>query len=237
MEGRTMNGAKLDKIFKPKSIAVIGASETIGSAGYRIFRNLIGSGYEGVVFPVNTKRESIQGVQAYPTINHVPKVVDLAIIVTPATVVCDIVEQCGIRGIKGILIISAGFKEIGPEGVAREQRLLELKKKYGLSIVGPNCVGFILPYLNLNATFAGSMPSKGNIALFSQSGAICGAILDWAQSAKVGFSSFISVGSMLDVDFGDLIDYFARDPYTRSIVLYIEAITNARKFMSAARHF
>ena len=126
-----MNGAKLDKIFKPKSIAVIGASETIGSAGYRIFRNLIGSGYDGVVYPVNIKRESIQGVQAYPTINEVPKVVDLAIIVTPATVVCDIVEQCGIRGIKGILIISAGFKEIGPEGVAREQRLLELKKKYG----------------------------------------------------------------------------------------------------------
>ena len=160
-----MNGTTLDKIFKPKSIAVIGASETIGTAGYRIFRNLIGSGYEGVVFPVNTKRESVQGVQAYPTINEVPKIVDLAIIVTPASVVCDIVEQCAVRGIKGILIISAGFKEIGPEGVAREQRLLELKKKYGLRIIGPNCVGFIMPFLNLNATFAGSMPERGSIAL------------------------------------------------------------------------
>jgi len=232
-----MNGAKLDKIFKPRSIAVIGASETIGSAGYRIFRNLIGSGYEGVVFPVNSKRESIQGVQAYPSINDVPKVVDLAIIVTPASVVCDIVEQCGIRGVKGILIISAGFKEIGPEGVAREKRLLELKKKYGLSIIGPNCVGFIMPFLNLNATFAGSMPDKGSIALLSQSGAVCGAILDWAAAAKVGFSSFVSVGSMLDVDFGDLIDYFGMDIHTRSIVLYIESITEARKFMSATKAF
>ena len=232
-----MNGTSLDKIFKPKSIAVIGASDTIGSAGYRIFRNLIGSGYEGVVYPVNTKRESVQGVQAYPTINEVPKVVDLAIVVTPAQTVVDIVEQCAKRGIKGILIISAGFKEIGPEGAAREQQLLEIKKKYGLQILGPNCVGFIMPYLNLNATFAGSMPERGSIALFSQSGAVCGAILDWAAAAKVGFSSFVSVGSMLDVDFGDLIDYFGMDIHTRSIVLYIEAITDARKFMSATKGF
>jgi acetyltransferase len=232
-----MNSASLDKIFKPKSIAVIGASETVGSAGYRIFRNLIGSGYDGVVFPVNTKRESVQGVQAYPTINDVPKIVDLAIIVTPAVTVVDIVEQCAVRGIKGILIISAGFKEIGPEGAAREQQLLEIKKKYGLQIVGPNCVGFIMPYLNLNATFAGSMPEKGSIALFSQSGAVCGAILDWAAAAKVGFSSFVSVGSMLDIDFGDLIDYFGMDVHTRSIVIYIEAITDARKFMSATKGF
>lgn len=232
-----MNGTTLDKIFKPKSIAVIGASETIGSAGYRIFRNLIGSGYEGVVFPVNSKRESVQGVQAYPSINEVPKIVDLAIIATPASVVCDVVEQCGIRGIKGILIISAGFKEIGPEGVAREQRLLDLKKKFGLRIIGPNCVGFIMPFLNLNATFAGSMPERGSIALLSQSGAVCGAILDWAAAAKVGFSSFVSVGSMLDVDFGDLIDYFGMDVHTRSIVLYVESITDARKFMSATKAF
>lgn len=232
-----MNGSNLDKIFKPKSIAVIGASDTLGSAGYRIFRNLIGSGYDGIVYPVNPKRESVQGVQAYPSINAVPKVVDLAIICTPATAVCDIVEQCGIRGIRGILIISAGFKEIGAEGVAREKRLLDLKKQYDLRIIGPNCVGFIMPYLNLNATFAGSMPDKGNIALLSQSGAVCGAILDWAAAAKVGFSSFVSVGSMLDVDFGDLIDYFGMDIHTRSIVLYIESITDAKKFMSATKGF
>ncbi|RLF56711.1 MAG: acetyl-CoA synthetase, partial [Thermoplasmata archaeon] len=232
-----MGVEKLDKLFKPKSIAVVGASNKVGAAGYRIFRNLIGSGYEGVVYPVNPNNESIQGVQAYPSIKDIPKTVDMAIIVTPAKVVIDVVEQCGKEGIKGILIISAGFKEIGEEGKAKEKELLKLKEKYGLRIVGPNCVGFILPYLNMNATFARSSPAKGNIALFSQSGAICGAILDWAESAKVGFSSFISVGSMLDVDFGDLIDYFGRDAHTRSIVLYAESITDARKFMSASRHF
>jgi len=227
----------LDKVFRPKSIAVIGASDRVGSAGYRIFRNLIGSGFDGVVYPVNPKKESIQGVQAYKDINEVPKAVDLAIVVTPSKVVLDVVEACGKKGIHGILIISAGFKEIGEEGKKLEQRLLDIKEKYKLRIVGPNCVGFILPYLNLNATFAGSMPDKGNIALFSQSGAVCGAILDWAASAKVGFSSFVSVGSMADVDFGDLIDYFGRDAHTKSIVLYVESITDARKFMSASRHF
>lgn len=232
-----MGVESLDKMFKPKSIAVIGATDKVGKTGYRIFRNLIGSGYDGVVYPVNPTKESVQGVAAYKSVDEIPKVVDLAIIVTPAKVVCDVVERCGKKGIKGILIISAGFKEIGEEGKKLEQKLLQLKEKYKLRIVGPNCVGYSLPYLNLNATFAGSMPEKGNIALFSQSGAVCGAILDWATAAKVGFSAFISVGSMLDVDFGDLIDYFGRDPYTKSIVLYSESITNARKFMSAARGF
>jgi acetyltransferase len=232
-----MGVENLDYIFKPKSIAVIGASNTVGSAGYRVFRNLIGSGYEGVVYPVNPKYESIQGVQAYPSVKDVPKSVDLAIISTPAQTVLDIVEQCGKKSIKGILIISAGFKEIGAEGVALEKKLLEIKEKYKMRIVGPNCVGFVVPYLNLNATFIGSMPERGNIALFSQSGAVCGAILDWAQASKVGFSSFVSVGSMLDVDYGDLIDYFGMDIHTRSIVLYVESITDAKKFMSATKSF
>ena len=232
-----MGAENLDKVFKPKSIAVIGASNKVGSAGYRIFRNLIGSGYEGVVYPVNPNRESIQGVQAFPSVEDLPKVVDLAIIATPAKIVPDITEQCGKKGIKGILIISAGFKEIGEEGLALEKSIIDIKEKYGLRIVGPNCVGFILPYLNLNATFAGSMPEEGNIALISQSGAVCGAILDWAAAAKVGFSAFASVGSMIDVDFGDLIDYFGMDIHTRSIVLYIESITEAKKFMSAAKSF
>jgi len=232
-----MGVENLDYIFKPKSIAVIGASNTVGSAGYRVFRNLIGSGYEGVVYPVNPKHDSIQGVQAYPSVTDLPKVVDLAIISTPAQTVLDVVEQCGKKGIKGILIISAGFKEIGAEGIALEKKLIDIKEKYGLRIVGPNCVGFVVPYLNLNATFIGSMPERGNIALFSQSGAVCGAILDWAQASKVGFSSFVSVGSMLDVDYGDLIDYFGMDIHTRSIVLYVEFITDAKKFMSATKSF
>jgi acetyltransferase len=232
-----MGVENLDKIFKPKSIAIIGATDRVGAPGYSIFRNLIGSGYEGVVYPVNPKKDSIQGVQAYHSIQELPKVVDLAIIVTPSNIVIDVLEQCGKKGIKGILIISAGFKEIGDEGKKLEKKLWDIKEKYGLRIVGPNCVGFIMPYLNMNATFARTMPGKGNIALFSQSGAVCGAILDWAASAKVGFSSFVSVGSMLDVDFGDLIDYFGMDMHTRSIVLYIESITNAHKFMSAAKSF
>jgi len=232
-----MGVENLDKIFKPKSIAVIGASNVVGKPGYNIFRNLIGSGYSGVVFPINPKNESIQGVQAYKSIDDLPQPVDLAIIATPSKIVLDVVEQCGKKGIKGILIISAGFKEIGEEGKELEKKLWEIKEKYNLRIVGPNCVGFILPYLNLNATFARTMPIKGNIALFSQSGAVCGAILDWAAAANVGFSSFVSVGSMLDIDFGDLIDYFGMDIHTRSIVLYVESITNARKFMSAARSF
>jgi len=232
-----MSVENLNNIFKPKSIAVVGASATAGSAGYRVFRNLIGSGYEGVVYPVNPKYESVLGVQAYKSVTDLPKTVDLAIILTPAKTVPDILEQCGKKGIKGIMIISAGFKEIGSEGIALEKKLVDIKNKYGMRIVGPNCVGFIMPYLNLNATFIGSNPERGNIALFSQSGAVCGAILDWAQSAKVGFSSFVSVGSMLDVDFGDLIDYFGMDIHTRSIVLYIESITDARKFMSATKSF
>jgi acetyltransferase len=227
----------LDKIFKPKSIAVIGASDKAGSPGYRVFRNLIGSGYEGVVYPINPNRESVQGVHAYKTITELPKVVDLAIIITPAITVPDILEQCGKMGVKGVLIITAGFKEIGPQGAALEQQLFGIKKKYNMRILGPNCVGFIMPYLNLNASFTGSTPDKGNIALFSQSGAVCGAILDWAAAAKVGFSSFVSVGSMLDIDFGDLIDYFGLDQHTRSLVLYVESITNAKKFMSAAKSF
>jgi len=232
-----MGVENLEKIFKPKSIAVIGASNKIGSAGYRIFRNLIGSGFTGIAYPVNPKYESIQGVEAYQTIASLPKTPDLAIIVTPSQVVLDVVEQCGKKGIQGLIIISAGFKEIGDEGKKLEKKLYDLKEKYHLRIIGPNCVGVIMPYLEMNATFAGSMPEKGNIALFSQSGAVCGSILDWAASAKVGFSSFVSVGSMLDVDFGDLIDYFGRDMHTRSIVIYIENVTHARKFMSAARSF
>lgn len=232
-----MGVENLDKIFKPSSIAVIGATNRVGAPGFSIFRNLIGSGYEGVVYPVNPNRDSVQGVQAYKSVSDLPKVVDLAIIVTPAKTVPSIVEECGKFGIKGILIISAGFKEVGEEGRKLEEEILKIKEKYNLRIVGPNCVGFTIPYLNLNATFARSMPERGNIALFSQSGAICGAILDWAAAAKVGFSAFVSVGSMLDVDFGDLIDYFGMDIHTRSIVLYIESITNARKFMSAARSF
>ena len=227
----------LDKIFNPTSIAVIGASDREGSVGYRLFRNLISVGYRGVVYPVNHKHSSVQGIQAYPSVDKLPKQVDLAVIATPADTVPDLVEQCGKAGIQGIIIVSAGFKEIGSAGKALEQKILETSKKYNMRIIGPNCLGIIRPQRRLNASFAAKNALPGNIAFISQSGALCTAILDWAHSENIGFSNFVSIGSMIDVDYGDLIDYFGSDPQTRSIIMYIEGLTNARKFMSAARHF
>lgn len=227
----------LDKIFNPKSVAVIGASDEEGSVGYALMRNFLDFGFEGRIYPVNIRKTEILGLKAYPSVEQIPETVDLAVIATPAKTVPDIVEQCGRAGIKGIIIISAGFKEVGPEGKALEDKILEIKQKYGLRIVGPNCLGIIRPSNKLNATFLKKMPKEGNIAFISQSGALGSAILDWAMHENIGFSNFVSVGSMIDVDFGDLIDYFGTDPKTRSILMYIEGLTNARKFMSAARHF
>jgi acetyltransferase len=227
----------LHKIFDPKSIAVIGASDEEGSVGYALMKNLAELGYEGKVYPINLQKKEIFGHKAYQTVDQLPETVDLAVIATPAKIVPDVVEQCGKAGVIGIVIISAGFKEVGSEGKALEDKILEIKKKYGLRILGPNCLGIIRPSLHLNATFATSMPKPGNIAFISQSGALCTAILDWAIHENIGFSNFVSVGSMIDVDFGDLIDYFGTDPGTRSILMYIEGISNAREFMSAARHF
>jgi len=227
----------LDKIFNPQSIAVIGASDEQGSVGYAIMNNLTELGYKGNFYPVNIHKSKILGFKAYQTVDQLPENVDLAIIATPARIVPDVVEQCGKAGIVGIIIISVGFKEVGPEGRALEKKIVEIKKKYNLRIVGPNCLGIIRPSIHLNATFANKMPKLGNIAFISQSGALCTAILDWAIHQNIGFSNFVSVGSMIDVHFGDLIDYFGTDPETRSILMYIEGITDAREFISSARHF
>jgi len=227
----------LDKIFSPKSIALVGASDKEGSVGYTLIKNLTELGNKAKVYPVNIRKKEILGFKAYQTVDQLAETVDLAIIATPAKTVPDVVEQCGKAGIMGIIIISAGFKEVGPEGKALEERILEIKKRYNLRIIGPNCLGIIRPSIHLNATFGTKMPKPGNIAFISQSGALCTAILDWAIHENIGFSNFVSVGSMSDVDFGDLIDYFGTDPKTRSILMYIEGITNARKFMSAAKHF
>ncbi|MEM3622594.1 MAG: bifunctional acetate--CoA ligase family protein/GNAT family N-acetyltransferase [Candidatus Bathyarchaeia archaeon] len=227
----------LDKIFNPKSIAIIGASDEEGSVGYALMKNFIDLGFEGKVYPVNIRKTEILGLKAYQSVEQIPEPVDLAVIATPAKTVPEIVEQCGKAGIKGIIIISAGFKEVGAEGKALEDKILEIKNKYGLRIIGPNCLGIIRPSVKLNATFINKTPKPGNIAFISQSGALGSAILDWAIQENIGFSNFVSVGSMLDVDFGDLIDYFGTDPKTRSILMYIEGLTDARKFMSAARHF
>jgi acetyltransferase len=227
----------LDKIFNPKSVAIIGASDVEGSVGYAIVKNLTQQGYAGKVYFVNIRKPEILGVRTYPTVMEVPEIVDLAMIATPAKTVPDVVEECGKAGVKGAIIISAGFKETGPEGKALEAKILEKARKYGIRVIGPNCIGVMRPRINLNATFVNKVPKPGKVAFLSQSGALGSAILDWAISENIGFSNFVSVGSMIDVDFGDLIDYFGTDPHTKSILMYAEGITEARKFMSAARHF
>ncbi len=227
----------LDKVFNPKSVAIIGASDEEGSVGYAIVKNFTTFGYAGKVYYVNIRKPEILGVKTYPSVEQIPEPVDLAMIATPAKTVPAVVEQCGKAGVKGVIIVSAGFKETGPEGKALEDKILENARKYGVRVVGPNCIGIIRPRINLNATFVDKMPKPGKVAFLSQSGALGSAILDWAIHQNIGFSNFVSVGSMLDVDFGDLIDYFGSDPQTKSILMYVEGITEARKFMSAARHF
>ena len=225
----------LKNIFAPKNVAVIGATEKEGSVGRTILWNLISSPFGGAVFPINPKRPSLLGIKAYPSVKDVPDKIDLAVIVTPSSSIPDLIAECTEVGIKGAIVISAGFKEIGPEGVELERRLLENARKGGMRVVGPNCLGVMSPVSGLNATFAAGMARKGNVAFISQSGALCTAVLDWSFKENVGFSHFVSVGSMLDVDWGDLIYYLGDDPHTESIVIYMESIGNARSFLSAAR--
>ncbi|MDH5438939.1 MAG: CoA-binding protein, partial [Candidatus Bathyarchaeota archaeon] len=232
-----MGTENLDKIFNPQRIAVIGASDREDSVGFRLLRNLIGVGYKGVVYPVNPFRPTVQGITAYPNIKRIPRQVDLAMIATPAHIIPQIVEECGTAGVSGVIIVSAGFKEAGEEGKSLEKQILKHKNRYNMRIVGPNSLGVMRPGIKLNASFANKPPNSGKIAFISQSAALCASVLDWASEAHVGFSAMVSVGSMLDVDFGDLIDYFGTDTHTASIVLYVESIKNPRKFLSAARGF
>ncbi|MBD2346720.1 bifunctional acetate--CoA ligase family protein/GNAT family N-acetyltransferase [Anabaena subtropica] len=225
----------LDAIFAPQSVAVIGASEKAGSVGRTILWNLISNPFGGTVFPVNPKRHSVLGIKAYPAIAAIPETVDLAIIATPASTVPGIISECVDTGVQGVIIISAGFKEAGAEGIALEQQILQQAHRGNIRIIGPNCLGVMSPRTGLNATFASSMARSGNVGFLSQSGALCTAILDWSMEENVGFSAFVSIGSMLDVGWGDLIYYLGDDPQTKSIVIYMESIGDARSFISAAR--
>jgi acetyltransferase len=225
----------LDALFAPKSVAVIGATERAGSVGRTILWNLISNPFGGTVFPVNPKHRSVLGIKAYPGVADLPEPVDLAVVVTPAPTVPGIIGLCADVGVKGAIIISAGFKEIGPAGAELERLALSEARRGRMRLIGPNCLGLMRPRGGLNATFAGAMAQPGNVGFISQSGALCTAVLDWSLKENVGFSAFVSIGSMLDVGWGDLIDYLGDDPYTHSIVLYMEAIGDARAFLSAAR--
>lgn len=225
---------KLDVIFNPKSVAVIGASDTAGKVGYTVMKNLVSS-YKGKIYPINIKRNSVQGIKAYASIKDVPEKVDLVMIATPAETVPSLIDECGSAGAGGLVIITAGFNEAGGEGAELYKQLVEKASRYNMRIIGPNCLGFMRPKINLNASFADRMPLDGRIAFISQSGALGTAILDWSLEQGIGFSYFVSVGSMMDVSFHDLIDYFGADPNTESILIYMESLADARKFISAAR--
>ncbi len=227
----------LDRLFHPRSIAVIGASNRKGSVGYNLLHNLLSGGYEGPVYPISVSGETVQDVRAYPTVAEVPRRVDLAVIAVPARSVADAMRECGEAGVDAAVIVSSGFREIGGAGRKLEEELCAVAESFSMRILGPNCLGYMRPALRLNATFAHVVPPAGRVAFLSQSGALGTSILDWAAAKGLGFSAFVSVGSMADVDFGDLIDYFGADAHTSSIILYMESITDARKFMSAARHF
>jgi acetyltransferase len=225
----------LEAIFSPRAVAVIGATEKTGSVGRAILWNLISSPFGGTVYPVNPRRPNVLGIRSYPDIAAVPESVDLAVIVTPAPTVPQVIGECVKAKVKGAIIISAGFKEIGPEGAELEKKVLEQARQGQMRLIGPNCLGVMRPQIGLNATFAAQAARPGSVGFLSQSGALCTAILDWSLRVQVGFSAFVSIGSMLDVGWGDLIDYLGDDPYTKSIVIYMESIGDARSFLSASR--
>jgi len=221
--------------FDPKSVAVVGASREPGKVGYDILKNLIDAGFKGELFPINPKADEILNIDAYPDLLHVPAdEIDLVIVVIPAKYVLGIVDQCSKKGVKAIIVISAGFKESGGDGVEQERLLAEKCKSYGIRCIGPNCLGVICTDTSLNASFAACMPHNGNIAFISQSGALGTAILDISLGEKIGFSKFISTGNKVDVDETDLIAALADDPNTKVILGYIESVQDGRNFLRVA---
>jgi acetyltransferase len=225
----------LDAVFAPASVAVIGATSRPNTVGRTILENLLNGGYQGKVYVVNPNHDEVLGVKAYRNIRDTPEKVDLAIVATPAATVPQIIRECVDAGAKSAVVISAGFKERGAEGAALEKQIREQLRLGSMRLIGPNCLGLINPAIGLNATFAKGAPQLGNVAFLSQSGALLSAILDWSRREAVSFSAIVSTGSMLDVGWGDLIYYFGDDPHTKSILLYMESVGDARSFLSAAR--
>jgi acetyl coenzyme A synthetase (ADP forming)-like protein len=221
----------MKELFKPKNVVVIGASREPGKVGHAVLRNIIESGFKGEVYPVNPRADKVLGLNAYKSVLEVPGDIDLAVIVIPAQAVLDVMEECGRKGVKYAVVISAGFKEIGGEGIEREGKLIEIARKYGVRVVGPNCLGIIDLHTPLNASFASIPETKGGIAFISQSGALLSAILDWAPKAGIGFSKIVSLGNKADLNEVDFLTYLGEDPETKVILLYLESIADGRRFI------
>jgi len=230
-----MNTHYLAPLFTPESVALFGASDRPDSVGGVVFKNLLTSGYEGRIYGINPKREEVQGQRAYASLDDIDGTIDLAVVATPASSIPAIVEACGERGIRMMLILSAGFRETGAAGRKLEDRVTQLVRRYDIRLMGPNCLGIIRPDQGLNITFGNNNAQPGNLAFVSQSGAICTAILDWAEQNEIGFSAVVSSGIAADLGFGDYLDYLVSDPKTKAILLYIEGINDSRRFMSALR--
>lgn len=229
--------ASLDAVFKPRSIAVIGASRRKLTIGNKLLHNLLQYEFAGVVYPVNPNAKVVAAVATYPSVLDIPGEVDLAIIITPAATIPQLMEECGQKGVRGVIIISAGFAESSPEGRARQDEILEIARRYGMRLVGPNCMGIINtdPEVSMNATFASVFPPTGGIAMGTQSGALGGAILEYARDLNIGLSTFVSIGNKADVSSNDLLRYWEKDPFTKVILLYLESFGNPKKFVRIAR--
>ncbi|MGB7213695.1 MAG: GNAT family N-acetyltransferase [Gammaproteobacteria bacterium] len=227
--------AQIARIFEPASIAVIGASERPGSLGTVVLRNLLDAGFAGPIYPVNPKHAEVQGRRCLASVTEIGERVDLAVIVAPARVVPDVLRACGAAGVGAAVILSAGFRETGAEGRTLEDETVRVAREHGIRFIGPNCLGVLRPAARLNASFSQAMAKRGGVALVSQSGAVCTALLDWASVRDIGFSNVVSTGIGADVDFGEILDYLLLDPETRAIMLYVEGVHDARRFMSALR--
>ena len=225
----------LNSLFAPKSVAMFGASDRTDSVGQIVYSNLLNGDFNGEIYGINPKRDEVQGRKAYPNLESIDRPIDLVVVATPASTVPAIVEDCGNHGVTSMIILSAGFREVGGAGQALETKVRDLARSYGIRFLGPNCLGLMRPSIGLNATFGNNRATRGGVALVSQSGALCTAMLDWAENRDVGFSAVVSTGIAADVDFGDILDYLASDPQTRSIILYIEGLQDARGFMSGLR--
>ena len=232
-----MSAGSLDCLFKPHRVAVVGAGSAPTNLGHMVVRNLLEGNFEGVIYPINPKRESIGGVQAYPSVLETPEVPDLAIICVPAKFVPSVVKQCGERGTKGLIILAAGFREVGAEGRALEDEVVAEARSHGMRILGPNCLGLEVPSLHLNASFASHMTDAGSIAFVSQSGALTAAAIEWAIGKGIGFSKIVTLGNIADVGVADVLDYLADDDETDCAVVYAESISNPQAFTAAASRF